>query len=320
MSGFFPARRRPKGNSGRVVVAEAGSLARPPRPGEAAIKAFLFACAAFSILTTAGIVLILGKESFSFFSKVSIFDFLTGTVWQPAIGRFGILPLATATLTTSAIAMAVALPLGMMVAIYLSEYAPWGLRQFLKPALEVLAGIPTVVYGYFALTAVTPALRGIIGADRIEVYNMLSAGLVMGVLILPLIASMCEDALSAVPGTLREAAYATGATKLEVTTQVVVPAAFSGLAAAFILGLSRAVGETMIVALAAGAGPNFTLNPLKSAETMTGHIVRISGGDLSYDSMDYSSLFAIAATLFLITMGLNMLSRRIVGKRREVYE
>ncbi len=298
----------------------ARGLARPPRPGEAVIKAFLFSCAAFSILTTAGIVLILGKETFSFFKEVSIVEFLTGSLWQPAIGKFGILPLASATLVTSLIAMAVALPLGLMVAVYLSEYAPWGVRQFLKPALEVLAGIPTVVYGYFALSTVTPLLRGMIGQDRLQVYNMLSAGLVMGILILPLIASMCEDALSAVPRAMREAAYATGATKLEVTTQVVVPAAFSGLAAAFILGLSRAVGETMIVALAAGAGPNLTPNPLKSAETMTGHIVRISGGDLSYDTIDYSSLFAIAATLFVITMILNLISRRIVGKRREVYE
>ena len=298
----------------------ARGLARPPRPGEAVIKAFLFSCAAFSILTTAGIVLILGKETFSFFREVSIIEFLTGTLWQPAIGKFGILPLASATLVTSLIAMAVALPLGLMVAVYLSEYAPWGVRQFLKPTLEVLAGIPTVVYGYFALSTVTPLLRGMIGQDRLQVYNMLSAGLVMGILILPLIASMCEDALSAVPRTMREAAYATGTTKLEVTTQIVVPAAFSGLAAAFILGLSRAVGETMIVALAAGAGPNLTLNPLKSAETMTGHIVRISGGDLSYDTIDYSSLFAIAATLFVITMILNLISRRIVGKRREVYE
>lgn len=301
-------------------VFPARGLARPPRPGEAVIKAFLFSCAAFSILTTAGIVLILGKETFSFFKEVTIVEFLTGSLWQPAIGKFGILPLASATLVTSLIAMAVALPLGLMVAVYLSEYAPWGVRQFLKPTLEVLAGIPTVVYGYFALSTVTPLLRGMIGQDRLQVYNMLSAGLVMGILILPLIASMCEDALSAVPRTMREAAYATGATKLEVTTQVVVPAAFSGLAAAFILGLSRAVGETMIVALAAGAGPNLTLNPLKSAETMTGHIVRISGGDLSYDTIDYSSLFAIAATLFVITMILNLISRRIVGKRREVYE
>jgi phosphate transport system permease protein len=296
------------------------SLARRPRPGEAVIKAFLFACAALSIFTTIGIVLTLGKESISFFKQVSIWEFVSGTVWQPTIGKFGILPLATATFVTSLIAMLVALPLGMMVAIYLAEYASWKVREILKPALEVLAGIPTVVYGYFALTSLTPALRGVFGQETLEVYNMLSAGLVMGVLILPLVSSMCEDALSAVPPKLREAAYAMGATKLEVSLQVVIPAAFSGLAAAFILGLSRAVGETMIVALAAGAGPNLTFNPLRSAETMTGHIVRISGGDLSYDSIDYTSLFAIAATLFLVTLVLNMISRRIVGKRREVYE
>ncbi len=296
------------------------SLARRSRPGEAAIKAFLFACAAFSVLTTFGIVLTLGTESLSFFRQVSLMEFLTGTVWQPAIGKFGILPLAAATFITSLIAMAVALPLGIMVAIYLAEYASWKVREILKPVLEVLAGIPTVVYGYFALTSVTPVLRGVLGQENLEVYNMLSAGFVMGILILPLVSSMCEDALSAVPPKLREAAYAMGATKLEVSLQVVVPAAFSGLAAAFILGLSRAVGETMIVALAAGAGPNFTLNPLRSAETMTGHIVRISGGDLSYNSIDYTSLFAIAATLFVVTMVLNMISRKIVGRRREVYE
>ncbi len=296
------------------------SLARRPRPGEAAIKAFLFACAAFSVLTTFGIVLTLGTESLSFFRQVSLIEFFTGTVWQPAIGKFGILPLATATFITSLIAMAVALPLGIMVAIYLAEYASWKVREILKPVLEVLAGIPTVVYGYFALTSVTPVLRGFLGQENLEVYNMLSAGFVMGILILPLVSSMCEDALSAVPPKLREAAYAMSATKLEVSLQVVVPAAFSGLAAAFILGLSRAVGETMIVALAAGAGPNFTLNPLRSAETMTGHIVRISGGDLSYNSIDYTSLFAIAATLFVVTMVLNMISRKIVGRRREVYE
>jgi phosphate transport system permease protein len=282
--------------------------------------AALVSCASISILTTAGIVLTLGTESVRFFGTVPILEFLTDTVWQPAIGRFGILPLLTSTLITSFFAMLVALPLGLMVAIYLAEYASWRIRDILKPILEVLAGIPTVVYGYFALTGVTPFLRQIFGTDRMEVYNMLSAGLVMGILILPLIASMCEDAISAVPPSLREAAYALGATRLEVSIQVVLPAAFSGLAAAFILGLSRAVGETMIVALAAGAGPALTPNPLRSAETMTGHIVRISGGDLSYDSVDYQSLFAIAGSLFVITLGLNLISRWIVQKRREVYE
>lgn len=296
------------------------NLERRPRIAESAIHGFLFFCAAVSILTTIGIIVTLGKESVGFFRQVSPFTFLTGTTWQPAIDQFGILPLLNATLVTSLIAMAVALPLGLSVAIYLSEYAPDRVREILKPVLEVLAGVPTVVYGYFALTAVTPFLRSLFGNDTVEIYNTASAGLVMGVLILPLIASMCEDALGSVPGSLREAAYAMGATKLEVATQIVVPAAFSGIAAAFIMGLSRAVGETMIVALAAGAGSNLTLNPFRAAETMTGHIVRISGGDLSYDSMDYNSLFAIGLLLFLITLGLNMLSRRIIKKYREVYE
>ncbi len=293
---------------------------RRARPGEAIVQAFLFFCAAVSVLTTLGIALVLGNESSTFFKDVSLWEFVSGTEWQPAIGKFGILPLLTATITTSLAAMLVALPLGLMVAIYLAEYAPQKVRDTLKPILEVLAGIPTVVYGYFALTVVTPLLRGVLGADTVDVYNTLSAGLVMGILILPLVSSMCEDALSAVPRSLREASYALGATRLETSVQVVVPAAFSGIAAAFILALSRAVGETMIVALAAGAGPRFTLNPFKSAETMTGHIVRISGGDLSYDSVDYRSLFAIAMVLFLATLALNMVSRRIVNKYRETYE
>jgi len=295
-------------------------LGRRPRPLEAAIKAFLFACAALSVLTTAGIVFTLGKESVPFFREVPLWRFLFTLRWQPQIGEFGILPLLSATLMTSLIAMAIALPVGLAVALYLAEYAPARVRAFLKPLLEVLAGVPTVVYGFFALQNVTPVLQGLLGADRVDIYNTLSAGLVMGVLILPLISSMCEDALSAVPPSLREGAYAMGATKLEVSTQVVLPAAISGIAAAFIIGLSRAVGETMIVAIAAGSGPALTANPLKSAETMTGHIVRISGGDLSYDSIDYNSLFAIGLLLFLGTLALNVLSRRIVRKYQEVYD
>ncbi len=296
------------------------SFGKRARPHEAIIQAFLFFCAAVSILTTLGIIVVLGTESSAFFREVSLWEFVSGTSWQPTIGEFGILPLLNATFMTSLAAMLVALPLGLGVAIYLAEYASERVRETLKPILEVLAGVPTVVYGYFALTVVTPALRNVFGQDSTEVYNTLSAGLVMGILILPLISSMCEDALSAVPRSLREAAYAMGATKLETSVKIIVPAAFSGIAAAFILGLSRAVGETMIVALAAGAGPNLTLNPLKAAETMTGHIVRISGGDISYDSMDYRSLFAIALVLFLTTLALNMVSRRIVKKYREVYE
>jgi phosphate transport system permease protein len=194
------------------------------------------------------------------------------------------------------------------------------MRSVLKPVLEVLAGVPTVVYGYFALTFVTPLLRSILGRNLVEIYNTASAGLVMGILILPLVSSMSEDALSAVPRSLREASYALGATRLETAIQVVVPAALSGIAAAFILAVSRAVGETMIVSIAAGAGPAFTLNPFRAAETMTGHIVRISGGDLSYDSIDYNSIFAIGLVLFAITLTLNAISRRVVQRFREVYE
>jgi len=295
------------------------TLAGRKRPGEALVYGFLLFAAGVSVLTTVGIVVTLGKESFPFFLEVSPWEFLTSGRWQPQIGDFGILPLFTATVLTSLVAMAIAIPAGLASAIYLSEYASAGVRNVLKPALEVLAGVPSVVYGFFALQTVTPALRWVFGIERVDVYNTLSAGLVMGVLILPLISSMCEDALSAVPNSLREGAYALGATKIEVSLKVVMPTAFSGLAAAFIVGLSRAVGETMIVALAAGSGPALTLNPFRAAETMTGHIVRISGGDLSYDSIDYNSLFAIGLVLFAITLTLNVVSNRLVRKYREVY-
>lgn len=252
--------------------------------------------------------------------RVSLVEFFTGTQWIPQIGRFGILPLVNATLMTSTIAMLVALPLGLAIAIYLSEYANERARSILKPIMEVLAGIPTVVYGYFALTFMTPLLRTIFGRDIVEVYNTASAGIVIGILVLPLVSSMSEDALNAVPRSLREAAYALGATKLETALKVVVPAALSGIAAAFIVAISRAIGETMIVAIAAGAGPNLTFNPFQPAETMTGHIVRISGGDLSYDSIDYNSIFAIGLVLFFMTLLLNIISQRIVRRFREVYE
>ena len=253
-------------------------------------------------------------------NKVSLVEFFTGTKWNPQIGQFGIWPLVNATLMTSTFAMIVALPLGLSVAIYLSEYASDGARRLLKPVLEILAGIPTVVYGYFALTFMTPLLREIFGLNTVQIYNTASAGIVIGILILPLVSSMSEDALSAVPRSLREAAYGLGATKLETAVKVVVPAALSGITAAFIVAISRAIGETMIVAIAAGAGPNFTFNPFQSAETMTGHIVRISGGDLSYDSIDYNSIFAIGLMLFFVTLSLNIISQRIVRRFREVYE
>ncbi len=298
------------------------NLRRKPRLSEKIIQGFLFVCGAISILTTLGIVFVLGRESLLFFGspEVSLLEFFTKTTWQPAIGEFGIWPLVTATMVTTVIAMLVAVPLGLSIAIYLSEYASARARSILKPVLEILVGIPTVVYGYFALTFVTPILREIFGKNTVEIYNTAAAGLVMGIMILPMVSSMSEDALAAVPRSLREAAYALGATKLEASVQVVAPAALSGIFAAFIIAVSRAIGETMIVAIAAGAGPAFTLNPFRAAETMTGHIVRISGGDLSYDSIDYNSLFAIGLLLFLMTLSLNLISRWVVQRFREVYE
>lgn len=249
----------------------------------------------------------------------TLIEFFTNTNWIPAIGEFGVIPLINATLMTSTIAMLVALPLGIGAAVYLSEYASPKVRGALKPALEILAGIPTVVYGYFALTFMTPLLRSLFGVEVVNIYNTGSAGIVVGILIIPLVSSMSEDALHAVPIALREASYGLGATKLETVVKVVIPAALSGILAAFIVAVSRAIGETMIVAIAAGAGPNFSFNPFDSAETMTGHIARISGGDLSYDSIDYNSIFAIGLTLFLMTFILNALSRVIISRFREAY-
>ena len=308
------------------TIADSGGprndLRRQPRFGESLIQGFLFVCGAISILTTVGIVYVLGQESIRFFlsDEVSLLEFFTSTTWQPAIGQFGIWPLVTATMMVSLIAMAVALPLGLSIAIYLSEYASLRARSILKPILEVLAGIPTVVYGYFAVTLMTPLLRNIFGSDVVNIYNIASGGIVVGILIIPLVSSMSEDALRAVPSSLRQAAYGLGATKLETALRIVLPAALSGVTAACLIAVSRAVGETMIVALAVGAGPNFTFNPFDSAETMTGHIVRISGGDLSYNTLDYNSLFAIGLLLFFITLGLNLISQQIVRRFREVYE
>ena len=302
--------------------ASATSLRRKPRWGETLIQGLLFFSGFFSIFTTIGIVYELGKEALLFFQmpEVNLLATITSTEWKPHIGKFGIWPLLNSTLMTTTIAMLIAIPLGMAVAIYLSEYATPRVRTILKPILEVLAGIPTIVYGYFALTFMTPLLREIFGRDTVQIYNTASAGLVMGILILPLITSMTEDALSAVPRSLREAAYGVGGTKLEVALQIVVPAALSGIAAAIIVGISRAIGETMIVAVAAGAGPNFTFSPFEGAETITGHIVRISGGDLSYDSIDYNSIFALGLFLFFVTLTLNIISQAIVRRFREVYE
>ncbi len=318
----LPVNRTLMDNTQAFALKRTFNLRRRLRLDEYVIQAFLFACGVLSIATTLGIVYVLLRESWLFFGSpaVDVLDFVTTTTWQPQIHKFGIWPLVSATLMTSFIALLVAMPLGLSAAIYLSEYATPKARGALKPILEVLAGVPTVVYGYFALTFMTPLLRRLFGADTVDVYNTASAGLVMGIMILPLISSMSEDALSAVPRSLREASYALGATRLETAAQVVLPAAISGVIAAFIIGMSRAVGETMIVAIAAGAGPNLTLNPFAAAETMTGYIARISGGDVSYDSLDYNSIFAIGLVLFLITFTLNFISRRVAGHFREVYE
>jgi phosphate transport system permease protein len=316
---------RTAGNIGTLAAQGrpiAERLRRRRRVGESIIQGILFACGAVSMLTTIGIVVVLGRESWLFFGsdEVSLAEFFGSTTWQPSIGEFGIWPLMLSTLITSAIAISVSVPLGLAAAIYLSEYASPRLRGWLKPILEVLAGVPTVVYGFFALYFMTPLLRSIFGSDTVQIFNMLSAGLVMGIMITPIISSMSEDALSAVPRSLREAAYGLGGTRFEVATKVVLPAGLSGIIAAVIVGVSRAIGETMIVAIAAGAGPNFTFNPFRAAETMTGHIARISGGDISYASIDYNSLFAIGLTLFVMTLGLNLLSQRVVRRFREVYE
>lgn len=252
--------------------------------------------------------------------QVSIVEFLTGTRWVPQGADFGVLALVMATLITSFVAMLIAGPVGLGAAIFISEYASARMRSILKPILEILAAIPTVVYGYFALTFITPSLRNIFWQSDIGAYNQLSAGIAMGIMIIPTIASVSEDALSAVPRSLREGSYGLGATRRETIFRVLIPAALSGILAAFILGVSRAVGETMIVAIASGAGPNFSLNPLEAAETMTGHIARISTGDLSFNSVDYNSLFAIGLTLFAITLVLNLISNLIRRRFREVYQ
>lgn len=306
-------------SSPRLVKPE---LYKRVRIGEQIIQRILFFCGIVSIFTTLGIFFVLLEQSLILFTggDISFIEFLTSTKWNPVIGDFGIWPLLNATMMTSTIALLVAVPLGLGSAIYMSEYASPGQRKVLKPVLEVLAGIPTVVYGFFALTFMTPVLKSLFGNDTVGFQNTASAGLVMGVMILPLIASMSEDALSAVPRPLREASVGLGATKLETSIRIVVPAALSGIIAAFIIAASRAVGETMIVAIAAGSGSKFTFNPFEAAETMTGYIARISGGDTSYGTPDYNSIFALGLALFVITLFLNIASRYFVNRFREEYD
>jgi len=287
---------------------------------ERAIAALLFLSTFLSVLITIGIVAVLLFEAITFFADVSVFEFLSGTRWTPLFSskQFGVLALVAGTTLTAVMAMVVALPLGLLSAVYLSEYAPNGVRKVVKPILEVLAGIPTVVYGYFALLFVTPILRSISG--DISVFNALSASIVMGIMILPMVSSLSEDAMRAVPRTLREGAYALGSTKLEVSTLVVVPAALSGIVSAFILAVSRAIGETMIVTIAAGQNPTFTLNPFVPIETMTAYIVQVSQGDAPAGSIEFKTIFAVALLLFVITLVMNLLSQFVVTRFREEYE
>lgn len=288
--------------------------------GERLIQVALLGAATVSILTTAGIVFSLLFETIAFFSEVSIVEFLTETEWTPlfSIKKYGIWPLLSATILTSAIAMLVAVPLGLIAAIFLSEFASDRIRRTVKPLLEILAGIPTVVYGYFALTVVTPFLKNFI--PTLSIFNSLSAGLVMGVMLIPFVASLSEDALSAVPNSLREAAYGLGSTRFEVATLVVAPAAISGIVASIVLAFSRAVGETMIVAIAAGQNPRLTFDPTVPVMTMTSYIVQVSLGDTPYGSLSYYTLYAVGFTLFLFTFVLNIFSFWMVRKFREVYD
>lgn len=283
----------------------------------------LVACGVFSILTTFAIIAVLFTESYQFFQydDVTLWKFLTGTEWNPLLGaqkHFGVLPLVWGTLLVGGVAMLFALPVGLITAIYLSEYAPRKLRAVLKPVLEVLAGIPTVVYGFFALTVITPALQGL--SSEIEIFNALSAGLAVGIMCLPIMCSLSEDALQAVPRSLREGAYATGATKFDVSTKVVLPAALSGIVAAFLLAVARAVGETMIVALAAGNLASMAVNPAKQHQTMTAYMVQIFLGDVSNFGVEYYSSYAVGATLFLMTMALTLVGAKVRNRFREVYE
>ena len=317
------------GIEGRPVTGEGGGRATligrrtrmfgKRRLGEWLIQRVLLLCVLVSVLTTVGIVLSLITETVGFFRKVSILEFLTGTRWTPLFdpAHFGILPLLAGTLMVAIGASLVALPVGLATAIYLSEYAPDGLRRVVKPVLEVLAGVPTVVYGYFALTFVTPVIRHFV--PDANVFNAASASMVMGIMILPMVSSLSEDAMVSVPRSLREAAYALGATRFEVSTRVVVPSALSGIVASFILAISRAIGETMIVTLAAGATPRLTLNPFESIQTMTAYIVQVSLGDTPFGSIAYRSIFAVGMSLFLITLAMNVLGNLVVRRYREEY-
>lgn len=315
-------------SSGRRPGPSTAELARSirrssPRYGERVIESLLVAAAALSVLTTVGIVLALAAGTRDFFAEIPVLDFLTGTVWTPlfANGSFGVLPILSATLLITGIGMLVAIPVGLGAALYLSEYAGSWARKILKPVLEVLAGVPTVVFGFFAISFVTPnVLRPLLGEDEIGIFNALSAGLVIGALIIPIVASLSEDALSSVPQAMRDGALALGATRTKVARKVILPAALSGVIASFVLALSRAIGETMVVVIAAGSIAQLTADPREPMQTMTAFIAQAASGDQPTGSLGYNTLFAVGALLFLITLVINVISIRLVRRFREVYE
>ncbi len=286
---------------------------------EEVIRLSLLGSALVSVFVSVGIVSVLLGEALPFFGEVSVSEFVTGTTWTPLLEprHFGVLPLVGGTLLVAAIAALLAVPVGSLAALYLSEYASPRVRRRLKPTLEILAGVPTVVYGTFALAVVTPTLQAIL--PDVRVFNALSAGIVVGIMILPMVASLSDDALRAVPQSLRNAGYGVGATKREISLGIVYPAAFSGVISSYLLAISRAIGETMIVAMAAGSTPRLTLNPLESIQTMTGYIVQVSLGDTPAGSIEFQSIFAVGLGLFLMTLAMNLLSQKIMARFRETY-
>ncbi|WP_461612208.1 phosphate ABC transporter permease subunit PstC [Clostridium sp. Marseille-QA1073] len=282
------------------------------------IEKFLQGFTLLTILTTVAIIIILSKESFIFFKDIGIVRFFTEKKWTPLLEpkHFGILPLLNGTLIIGVTAIIIAIPIGLGAAIYLSEYAPKKVKNILKPMVEILAGIPSIVYGYFALTFITPLLQKIF--PNIEIFNALSAGIAVGIMIIPMISSLSEDAMSSISSSVRDGAYALGATKLEVITKIVIPGAISGIISSFILAISRAIGETMIVAIAAGSRPSLTLNPLKSIQTITGYMVNVAMGDVQRGTIEYQTIFAVGTVLFLLTFILNIIAKKVVKKGKEL--
>jgi phosphate transport system permease protein len=333
-----PAATSASGSTSAAVIPDATMRSTTKRWHETLLYWIFVLCASISVLTTVGIIYVLIHESIPFFNVESVGRFLTGTVWEPDFsggtdGKYGVLPLVCGTFLVTLGAAFFALPLGLMAAIYLSEYATPKARSILKPVLELLAGVPSVVYGFFALTSITPVLQGLAGIFsplaakilpgtpfEISIYNALSASIAVAIMTLPLVSSLCEDALHVVPRSLREGAYALGATKMEVSVQVVVPAALSGIGAAFILAISRAIGETMIVTLAAGSLASLTLNPFESVQTMTAYIAQTFMGEAQHGTVGYQSIFAVGLLLFSITVAMNLLSMALVKKYRQKYD